>query len=743
MPNHDNTSHGKRALMQAIIGRLREYAGGFFVFRNKEVNALIEKYQGAENQNYLQLVGELARISDGRDGRFSRARSDITKMVSDYMGSLGAAHSSSQKTVSLSASSSGLIQASSLSFLEPESDVSFLFGSDKAAIVTRIAEDILAGDWRQYNNLIGIARAFRIETWDATSGLMELCETLMVGENPSSHAMVLAGAFYHEGSLNVPKDYARAKLRYDFAAALGHAGAMLNLGLMYERGEGVTKNLDSAREYYERAVALGNAGATLNLGLMYARGEGVTKNLDSAREYYEQAAALGNAGAMLNLGYMYERGEGVTKNLDSARGYYERAAALGNVCAMLDLGLMYERGEGVTKNLDSARGYYERAAALGNVYAIFNLGYMNELGEGVKQNFARAIKHYEEAAALGHPGAMLNLGLMYMRGQGVTKNFVLARRYFEKAALYGDADAMLNLGYLYEYGLGMKKCNFDRARRYYEEAAALGHAGAMLKLGLMYAHGQGVTKNFLLAKRHFEKAALYRDTRAMLNLGYLYEHGLGVKCNFDRARRYYEEAAALGHAGAKKVIERLTEAQRQEDLKKPLGEGVVALVAQFFHDKFQVTPTEVTGIHGDVSVKVSIPPGKMEVLRGIFQEVGACIAFSAEIIDADLMLTITRVSYQDYCGLVQKNPVVDGLSLTASSGEDDAGRHGRPEDETCQEAAGTRVDDTWDAQKGAPAQTAGASSSFHTLFGQRGGGGSNTAAKRGPEHETLWTTRQG
>ena len=53
-----------------------------------------------------------------------------------------------------------------------------------------------------------------------------------------------------------------------------------------------------AREWYEKAADKGDAGAMTNLGLLYDNGQGVAQDYVKAREWYEKAADKGDAGAM-------------------------------------------------------------------------------------------------------------------------------------------------------------------------------------------------------------------------------------------------------------------------------------------------------------------------------------------------------------------------------------------------------------------------------------------------------------
>ena len=67
----------------------------------------------------------------------------------------------------------------------------------------------------------------------------------------------------------------------------------MNLGYMYEKGYGVTKDQVEAVKWYRKAA--------YNLGLCYQYGKGVTIDLTQAKYWYEKAAAQGDEDAKKQL----------------------------------------------------------------------------------------------------------------------------------------------------------------------------------------------------------------------------------------------------------------------------------------------------------------------------------------------------------------------------------------------------------------------------------------------------------
>ena len=90
-------------------------------------------------------------------------------------------------------------------------------------------------------------------------------------------------------------------------AERGLAFAQVNLGLMYDLGEGVPENDAAAARLYRLAAEQGNALAQTNLGLMYANGEGVPQNNAIAYMWWSVAAAQGNESARGNRDIVADR----------------------------------------------------------------------------------------------------------------------------------------------------------------------------------------------------------------------------------------------------------------------------------------------------------------------------------------------------------------------------------------------------------------------------------------------------
>ena len=110
-------------------------------------------------------------------------------------------------------------------------------------------------------------------------------------------------------------------------AEAGDAGAQLNLGLMYDTGQGVPQDDVEAVRWYRLAADQGEATAQFFLGRMYAVGREVPQDDTEAVRWYRLAADQGEATAQFNLAVMYANGRGVPQDGVEAHMWVNLAAS--------------------------------------------------------------------------------------------------------------------------------------------------------------------------------------------------------------------------------------------------------------------------------------------------------------------------------------------------------------------------------------------------------------------------------
>lgn len=272
-----------------------------------------------------------------------------------------------------------------------------------------------------------------------------------------------------------PADRAAGLRWWERAAAVGDVRAMKMLAVAHRYGS--VKDNDKARQWYEKAAAAGDNGAMVDLGGIYETGEGVPQDYAKAREWYEKAVADGHSGAMVNLGLLHDAGRGVPQSATKAREWYEKAGAAGDSMAMGFAGSMYLAGRGAVRDFVKAREWYEKGAAAGDSLSMLELGRMFAKAEGVPQDYAKAREWYEKAAPR-ESEAMSLIASLYADGLGVPQDHAKAREWLEKAAAMGDSTAMIELGRIYAAGTGVPR-DFVKTREWDQKADAAGNTSAL------------------------------------------------------------------------------------------------------------------------------------------------------------------------------------------------------------------------------------------------------------------------
>ncbi|MBW2520859.1 MAG: sel1 repeat family protein [Deltaproteobacteria bacterium] len=141
---------------------------------------------------------------------------------------------------------------------------------------------------------------------------------------------LFAGNFEEGLKAAQEKDYQKAYKLWIIEADKGDPFAQFNLGIMFERGDGVPQNYEKALNWFEKSAELGYSPAQVNLGIMFLNGRGIPQNTMEALKWFQKAAEKGNAEAQYNLGNMYLMGQGVPKSLEMAYVWWSLASENGH-----------------------------------------------------------------------------------------------------------------------------------------------------------------------------------------------------------------------------------------------------------------------------------------------------------------------------------------------------------------------------------------------------------------------------
>lgn len=177
----------------------------------------------------------------------------------------------------------------------------------------------------------------------------------------SSHADFEAGVTaYDQG------DYAAALQEFLPLAQQGHIKAQFNMGLLYEKGQGVPQDLQEAYRWYYLAGAQGDAYTQNVLGKLFEYGQGVPQDYIQAIYWYGLAAGQGLAEAQFHLGFLYVTGTGVPQSFIEAEQWYRLAAQQGMGKAQHNMGYLYHIGRGgLPQDFVQAHMWYNLAATRG------------------------------------------------------------------------------------------------------------------------------------------------------------------------------------------------------------------------------------------------------------------------------------------------------------------------------------------------------------------------------------------
>lgn len=143
----------------------------------------------------------------------------------------------------------------------------------------------------------------------------------------------------HREALNAykQKDFAKAKTIWEEESKLKNDQAMANLGLMYLKGEGVTKDLTKAKEYFDEASLYDNDSANFNLALMYQSKIGVEEDMPKAKEYFRRAIAKNHTQAAFRLALLLLQDRSQIENVKEGFYCMLKAAQNGHAMAQIQM----------------------------------------------------------------------------------------------------------------------------------------------------------------------------------------------------------------------------------------------------------------------------------------------------------------------------------------------------------------------------------------------------------------------
>jgi TPR repeat protein len=323
---------------------------------------------------------------------------------------------------------------------------------------------------------------------------------------------------------------------YTMAAERGNHEARQILKVLSPK---LKKRLPSEPQELEQlAVDKKDVEAMVQLGLMYEKGEHVEKNISKAFKFFSDAASSGNIKSMVQLGLMYEKGINFANGIELPFEWFSR--------------VVEDQRTNGENHMSKAIEFYEIALKTSNATAAYRLGRLFEVGVFLPQNFDEAIKNYEIAKKQSGPDAI--------NAARTIESIIRAKRYVKYDLEKYIFDRILEynlIKYVYKQPL-LDKCIkyciiklYDKdvsedlteiykfIRRCAHEEEALGYVA----LGVMCIKGVEEKIDNEQAFLLFRNAAQKRNVIGQIALGMMYMNGIEIKKDQKQAVQLFKLSA--------------------------------------------------------------------------------------------------------------------------------------------------------------------------------------------------------
>jgi TPR repeat protein len=184
-----------------------------------------------------------------------------------------------------------------------------------------------------------------------------------LAEQGNARAQYLMGGIALQGASPGQTDEAGAVRWYRRAAEQGLAEAQRDLAFLLLNDK--PPKTAEAIVYYRQAAERGDAEAAYQLGVLYDRGQGVRPDTVQRNAWWQKAADLNYAPALLALAEMARAGDGMAKSEQVAVGYYKRAAERGSGPAAINYARALRDGVGTSRDAVQAWEWFSFALGLG------------------------------------------------------------------------------------------------------------------------------------------------------------------------------------------------------------------------------------------------------------------------------------------------------------------------------------------------------------------------------------------
>ena len=189
-----------------------------------------------------------------------------------------------------------------------------------------------------------------------------------LADQGNARAQYLMGGIALQGASPGQTDEAGAIAWYRKAAAQGLPEAQRDLAFLLLNDK--PPKAAEAIGLYRQAAERGDAESAYQLGVLYDRGQGVRPDPEQRNAWWRQAAERDYTPALVALAEMARTGDGMAKDAAQAAAFYRRAAEKGSGAAATQLARALRDGSGVTRDAAQAWQWFSYALGLGDDVAL-------------------------------------------------------------------------------------------------------------------------------------------------------------------------------------------------------------------------------------------------------------------------------------------------------------------------------------------------------------------------------------
>ena len=368
-------------------------------------------------------------------------------------------------------------------------------------------------------------------------------EELMESDLGDPEVQYQIGLCYQRGE-GVEQDGAKAEMWLQRAAQHNHPEAIALLGELREPTVPLQEEVtgESLPDWCNRAEA-GDPEAQYQVAMYFARNP-LPGSGGEVRRYLTRAVEQGHGKACLSLAW-----ELMNEDPDRAFQLLKNAADCGEMEALEDMGFCYAQGRGVPQDLAQAEQCFIRWAQQGDGEAKLALARRYKTGDLVPKHLGKALSWMRRAELAGLTDASERF---YAEERAREAEMSRERERFAALlakAEQGDAEAQNEVGLCYINGQGVERDD-TQAEEWFRKAAEQWNTDAQDNLGVCYTNGWGVTRDDTRAVVWYQTAADQGNCCAQNHLANCYYYGLGVVLDYTQAAEWYRKAAEQGYADA-------------------------------------------------------------------------------------------------------------------------------------------------------------------------------------------------